>query len=272
MLLSDATDQARTTEPRVCPNLTWAQLVTSRGEEIEALLQRLSDVNGAMSRHGLDARHGSLLLTLPQRGDQHGRRKSAHTGPPPGHPPRVYTGDCAAAPARGRLAHARAAGVPTSAQQPDRQSGARGTAGHVSLSGHVLLADCCAQGGARARSLWGKSPLRVRDALCTHPAPHSVQVQGGNSTQQLLRERGSIHSSSAQLDDVLGQAQAAVSSLAAQRSLFADISAKLGTVGAKFPVVNSLVTSIRRKKSKDTIVLSIVVALCTLFLLAYRLR
>jgi Golgi SNAP receptor complex protein 1 len=90
--------------------------------------------------------------------------------------------------------------------------------------------------------------------------------------QQLLRERGSIHSSSAQLDDVLGQAQAAVSSLAAQRSLFADISTKLGTVGAKFPVVNSLVTSIRRKKSKDTIVLSVVVTLCTLFLLAYRLR
>ena len=95
----------------------------------------------------------------------------------------------------------------------------------------------------------------------------------------------------------------AVSSLAAQRSLFTDISAKLGTVDAKFPVVNSLVTAIRRKKSKararrrcaraemsvrlpviaracvsdadatctaqDTIILSAVVAGCTLFLLVY---
>ena len=42
----------------------------------------------------------------------------------------------------------------------------------------------------------------------------------------------------------------AVNSLAAQRTLFTDITAKLGTVGAKFPVVNSLVTAIRRKKSK----------------------
>jgi len=100
-----------------------------------------------------------------------------------------------------------------------------------------------------------------------------VQVQGG-TTGQLLRERGYIHSSAAQLDDVIGQAQAvrrvpaapahptcraltdlrrgaqAVNSLAAQRTLFTDITAKLGTVGAKFPVVNSLVTAIRRKKSK----------------------
>jgi hypothetical protein len=42
----------------------------------------------------------------------------------------------------------------------------------------------------------------------------------------------------------------AVSSLAAQRTLFTDITTKLGAVGAKFPVVNSLVTAIRRKKSK----------------------
>jgi Golgi SNAP receptor complex protein 1 len=98
-----------------------------------------------------------------------------------------------------------------------------------------------------------------------------VQVQGG-TTGQLLRERGYIHSSAAQLDDVIGQAQAvrverrthcahkghadaargwqAVSSLAAQRTLFTDITTKLGAVGAKFPVVNSLVTAIRRKKSK----------------------
>jgi hypothetical protein len=34
-----------------------------------------------------------------------------------------------------------------------------------------------------------------------------VQVQGG-TTGQLLRERGYIHSSAAQLDDVIGQAQA----------------------------------------------------------------
>jgi len=47
------------------------------------------------------------------------------------------------------------------------------------------------------------------------------------------------------------------------------MAAKMGAVGAKFPVVNSLVTAIRRKKSKDTLILSGVVACCTLFLLVY---
>ena len=43
----------------------------------------------------------------------------------------------------------------------------------------------------------------------------------------------------------------------------------MGALGAKFPVVNNLVAAIRRRKSKDTLVLSAVVAVCTLFLLAY---
>lgn len=42
-------------------------------------------------------------------------------------------------------------------------------------------------------------------------------------------------------------------------------------VGASFPVVNSLLNSIRRKKSKDTLVLGAVIAACTLFTLLYIL-
>lgn len=93
-----------------------------------------------------------------------------------------------------------------------------------------------------------------------------------------------------------------VSSLAAQRGMFLDITGKLGTVrrmafslaispsiaprrcgrralimcpipilqlGSKFPVVSNLVTAIRRKKSKDTMILSAVVAGCTILMLLY---
>ena len=42
-------------------------------------------------------------------------------------------------------------------------------------------------------------------------------------------------------------------------------------VGATFPVVNSLLNSIRRKKSKETLVLGAVIAACTLFTLLYIL-
>ena len=40
-------------------------------------------------------------------------------------------------------------------------------------------------------------------------------------------------------------------------------------IGARFPVVNSLLNAIRRKRSKDTLVLSGVVAACALFTLLY---
>ena len=51
--------------------------------------------------------------------------------------------------------------------------------------------------------------------------------------------------------------------------MFMGMSTKLSDLSAKFPVVNSLVSAIRRKKAKDTIILSAVVAACTLFLLIY---
>lgn len=40
-------------------------------------------------------------------------------------------------------------------------------------------------------------------------------------------------------------------------------------MGAKFPVVNSLLNAIRRRKSKDTLVLGGVIAACIVFTLLY---
>ncbi len=40
-------------------------------------------------------------------------------------------------------------------------------------------------------------------------------------------------------------------------------------VGSRFPVVNGLLNAIRRKKSKDTLVLSGVIAACILFTIIY---
>jgi len=57
---------------------------------------------------------------------------------------------------------------------------------------------------------------------------------------------------SVQLDDVIGQAQAVSSSLGEQRGLFDNIGTKLAGVSGKFPVVNGVLNSIRRKKNKVT--------------------
>lgn len=58
-------------------------------------------------------------------------------------------------------------------------------------------------------------------------------------------------------------------SLSSQRAIFDGIGGKITAVGARFPVVNSLLNAIRRKKSRDNLVVAGVVALCTLFILIY---
>ena len=100
----------------------------------------------------------------------------------------------------------------------------------------------------------------------------------------------------------MGQAQAVATSLADQRQTFDNIGSKLMTIGNKFPIVNGLLNAIRRKKNRvramhhlqcpcaavllvekssfnttdmrmfpmqDTLVLSGVIAVCTLFTLIY---
>lgn len=100
---------------------------------------------------------------------------------------------------------------------------------------------------------------------------HVHATGSASAAGALLRERGTIHSSSTQLEEVIAQAQANLSALTAQRGLFMNIANKLGTVGSKFPAINHLMSAIRRKKSKDTLILSTVVAGCCIFLLYYWL-
>lgn len=105
-------------------------------------------------------------------------------------------------------------------------------------------------------------------------AGSSQFAMGGGSSSanaQLLRERNSIHNSSSAVEDVIGQAQATAAALVSQRGMFNDISSKLVQAGSRFPVINNMITAIKRKKSKDTIILSAVVAICTAFMLIYWL-
>mmetsp|Transcript_32374 Transcript_32374/g.91738 ORF Transcript_32374/g.91738 Transcript_32374/m.91738 type:complete len:262 (-) Transcript_32374:51-836(-) len=97
-----------------------------------------------------------------------------------------------------------------------------------------------------------------------------VQVQG--SSGALLRERTTLGSTNAVLDDVMGTASAVAVNLGEQRRIFDGVGNKLMAVGAKFPVLNGLLNAIRRKKSKDTIILSAVIAACALFTIIYWLN
>ncbi|KAL2337545.1 hypothetical protein Fmac_011991 [Flemingia macrophylla] len=92
---------------------------------------------------------------------------------------------------------------------------------------------------------------------------------------QLLRERAAIHGNIShigidplkvaykgtnQIDDVISQAQATRAVLGSQRALFGDVQGKVKLLGDKFPIIRSLLGSIRRRRSRDTLILSAVIA------------
>lgn len=97
-----------------------------------------------------------------------------------------------------------------------------------------------------------------------------VTVQ--SNANALMRERNSIAAGTNALDEVLAHASQMGGSLRDQRTLFDSIGNKMMSVGTKFPVVNGLLNAVRRKKSRETIVITGLVAICTLLLLAYLMR
>ncbi|KAG0588231.1 hypothetical protein M758_2G179200 [Ceratodon purpureus] len=89
--------------------------------------------------------------------------------------------------------------------------------------------------------------------------------------QSLLREQATINRSTAQIDSVIGHAQEAYTALRYQRGTFGDISSKIGSLATRMPSVNKVLTAIRRRKSRDTLIVGAVTSLCFIMLLLYWL-
>jgi Golgi SNAP receptor complex protein 1 len=92
-----------------------------------------------------------------------------------------------------------------------------------------------------------------------------------SQTELLMRERSTVHSSTSAVDDVIGAAQATAAALVSQRGIFGGIASNLSGVGSRFGVMHDVLAAIKRKRSKDTMVLSAVVAFCVAFTLIYWL-
>ncbi|XP_074286073.1 Golgi SNAP receptor complex member 1-1-like [Silene latifolia] len=101
---------------------------------------------------------------------------------------------------------------------------------------------------------------------------NSLDLEGGNSEDQaLLKENASISRSTGQMDSVISHAQSTLGALVYQRSTFGGINSKLSNVSSRLPTVNQILASIKRKKSMDTIILSLVASVCTFLILIYWL-
>ncbi|KAK3019559.1 hypothetical protein RJ639_004400, partial [Escallonia herrerae] len=106
----------------------------------------------------------------------------------------------------------------------------------------------------------------VRDDISEYKASGSMSPR-----MQLLRERAAIHGNITHMDEVISQAQTTRAALGSQRAMFGDVQGKVKQLSDKFPIVRGLIGSIRRKRSRDTLILSAVIAACTLFLIIYWL-
>ncbi|KAK4491069.1 hypothetical protein RD792_001791, partial [Penstemon davidsonii] len=92
---------------------------------------------------------------------------------------------------------------------------------------------------------------------------------GGSHEQALLKERVSVNRSTGQMDSVISQAQETLKTLVFQRSTFGGINSKLGNVSSRLPTVNHIISAIKKKKSMDTIILSLVASVCTFLIIIY---
>lgn len=120
----------------------------------------------------------------------------------------------------------------------------------------------------RLSSIVGAARERA-DLLGGISGTSSAPLMGGGNTGLLLRERGLLDRSHAAVDQVIGQAQGVAASLTGQRQLFDAIDSKVASIGARFPVVNSLLNAIRRRKNRDNVILAGVMGVCMLLILLY---
>uniref|UniRef100_A0A453KXH7 Golgi SNAP receptor complex member 1 n=3 Tax=Aegilops tauschii subsp. strangulata TaxID=200361 RepID=A0A453KXH7_AEGTS len=56
-----------------------------------------------------------------------------------------------------------------------------------------------------------------------------------------------------------------------QRSTFGGITTKISNVSSRIPTINHILASIRRKKSMDTVILSLVASVCAFLMFIYWL-
>ncbi|KAG2579047.1 Golgi SNAP receptor complex member 1-1-like isoform X2 [Panicum virgatum] len=102
-------------------------------------------------------------------------------------------------------------------------------------------------------------------------ASFDVGEAADSSDLSLLKEQATITRSTGQIDNVLSQAHTALGALMSQRSTFGGITSKISNVGNRLPMINQILSSIRRKKSMDTIVLSLVASVCAFLIFIYWL-
>lgn len=99
----------------------------------------------------------------------------------------------------------------------------------------------------------------------TRGAGESSDGGSGDGVDMLLRERGSLLSSTRAVDDILAQAAAASDVLRAQGASLSSAAGRLGGFVVRLPGASVLMGAISARRTRNDTIVALVVAVCVCF-------
>jgi len=114
--------------------------------------------------------------------------------------------------------------------------------------------------------------MRRREALELFSGANTISAANEGEDpdmEHLLRERNAIASSMRMTSNMIHQAEEVNRDLRFQGGSLKNVHGLVGRIAANVPGINYLVDAIKRKRSKDDMILSGVIAVCILFILWY---
>ncbi|KAF8226264.1 v-SNARE protein [Tricholoma matsutake] len=101
---------------------------------------------------------------------------------------------------------------------------------------------------------------------------NDIDTYKSSATDSLLAERGRIDSSHRMTDDILNQAYETRSEFSRQRTSLAGINTRMANVLNTMPGVNNLVSMIKSRRRRDSIIMGLVVGVCVIIIISYVWR
>lgn len=110
---------------------------------------------------------------------------------------------------------------------------------------------------------------REREELLRGGSNSPPPSAGLSRRDQYVKEASHLHSSHVMVDEQINIAMEARDHLTSQRQTFKRMQTRFNDITNRFPVLNSLMFRINARKRRDSLILGVVVAICTFLLLLY---
>jgi len=98
---------------------------------------------------------------------------------------------------------------------------------------------------------------------------NDIDAYKSSAADALLAERGRIDSSHRMTDDILAQAYETRSEFSRQRVSLSSINARMAGVLNTMPGINNVLSMIKSRRRRDSIIVGVVIGICLISLLSY---